>query len=74
MILEHLLDRTCSRRKYSTQTCTHGCMHVQCKQHMQGSPLNEAEPHLIIFQTFMPIILMNKLMLCVKSWGESFTI
>ena len=44
-------------------------MHVKCKQHMQASPFNEAEPHLIIFQTFMPIILMNKFMLFTKG-GE----
>ena len=23
------------------QICTHSCMHVQCKQHMQASPINE---------------------------------
>ena len=28
------------RAAYSKQTCTHSCIHVQCRQHMQASPVN----------------------------------
>ena len=45
------------RAAYSTQTCTDSCMHVQCKQHMQASPVNMKPCYNICHP---PVIFPNK--------------